>query len=134
MGAPDRRRQCCAREQVKVTTSERLIHQIMAAARIPCERRRREVLRELHAHMEDFVSAGRQSGRPEEEIERLLLERFGNPSQIARQFAWVYRRERAALCLGAFLFSTVVVSLVISAAAIGMRAGIALGAGAPVRR
>jgi hypothetical protein len=117
-----------------MTTAERLIDEIMAAARIPFERRRREVLRELRAHMEDFVSAGRQSGRREEDIERLLLERFGDPRQIARQFAWVYRRERAALCLGAFLISTIVVSLVISAAAITTKAGMALGVGAPVLR
>ena len=117
-----------------MTTAERLIAEILAASRIPLERRRREVLRELRAHIEDFVSAGRQSGRREEEIERLLLERFGDPRQIARQFASVYRRERAALCLGAFLISTVLVSLVISAAAIAMQAGTEFGAGAPVLR
>jgi hypothetical protein len=92
------------------------------------------VLRELRAHVEDFVSAGRLSGRSEEDIERLLVERFGDPRQIARQFAWVYRRERAALHLGAFLISTVLVSVAISAAAIAMQAGIAFGFGAPMLR
>ena len=115
-----------------MTTAERLIDEIMAASRIPSERRRREVLRELRAHVEDFVSAGRQSGRSEEDIERLLLERFGDPGQIAQQFAWVYRRERAALHLGAFLISTVLVSLVISAAAIAIQAGMMFGFGSPV--
>jgi hypothetical protein len=115
-----------------MTTAERLIDEIMAASRIPSERRRRAVLRELRAHVEDFVSAGRQSGRGEEDIEHLLAERFGDPQQIARQFARVYRRERAALYLGGFLISTVLVSLVISAAAIAMQAGIAFGSGAPV--
>ena len=117
-----------------MTTAERLIDEIMAASRIPSEKRRREVLRELRAHVEDFVSAGRQRGRGEQEIERLLLERFGDPRQIAQDFAWVYRRERAALCLGAFLISTIAVSLVISAAAIAMKAGMAFGVGAPVLR
>jgi len=115
-----------------MTTAERLIDEIMAASRIPSEGRRREVLRELRAHVEDFVSAGRQSGRCEEDIERLLLERFGDPRQIARQFAWVYRRERAALHLGGFLISTVLVSLVISATALAMQAGIMFGFGSPV--
>src|SRR5215831_15285884 len=68
----------------EMTTAEWLIDEIMAASRIPSEGRRREVLRELRAHVEDFVSAGRQSGRCEEDIERLLLERFGDPRQIAR--------------------------------------------------
>lgn len=72
----------------------------------------------MRAHVEDFVSEGRHSGRAEADIERLLVERFSDPRQIARQFAWVYRRERAALHLGAFLISTVLVSLTISAAAI----------------
>src|SRR5215831_635340 len=102
----------------EMTAAERLIDEVMAASRIPFARRRREVLRELRAHVEDFVSAGRQSGCSEAEIDRLLVERFGNPQQIARQFAWVYRRERATLHLGAFLISTVLVSLAISAAAI----------------
>jgi hypothetical protein len=117
-----------------MTAAERLIDEIMAASRIPFGRRRREVLRELRAHVEDFVSAGRQSGRAEADIERLLVERFGDPRQIARQFAWVYRRERAALHLGAFLISTVLVSLAISAVAIAMQAGMAFGFGAPILR
>jgi hypothetical protein len=114
-----------------MTRTERLIEEIMAASKIPSEKRRREVLRELRAHVEDFVSAERQSGRGEEELERLLLERFGDPRQIAQQFAQVYRRERAALHLGGFLISTVVVSLFISAAAISMQAGIMFGFGGP---
>jgi hypothetical protein len=117
-----------------MTAAERLIDEIMAASRISFARRRREVLRELRAHVEDFVSAARQSGRAEADIERLLVERFGDPRQIARQFAWVYRRERAALHLGAFLISTVLVSLAISAAAIAMQAGMAFGFGAPMLR
>ena len=53
-----------------MATTERLIDEIMAASRIPSEKRRREVSRELRAHIEDFVSAGRRSGRDEEDIER----------------------------------------------------------------
>jgi hypothetical protein len=117
-----------------MTAAERLIEEIMAASRIPFARRRREVLRELRAHVEDFVSAGRHSGRAEADIERLLVERFGDPRQIARQFAWVYRRERAALHLGAFLISTILVSLTISAAAIALQAGMTFGFGAPMLR
>ena len=113
--------------------TERLIEEMMAAARIPSQKRRREVMRELRAHVEDFVSAERESGRGEEEIERRLLERFGDPRQIARQFAWVYRRERAALQLGVFAVSTVVVSLVISTLAISMQAGMMFGFGGPAR-
>jgi len=104
-----------------MTTADRLIAEIMAAARIPSPTRRREVERELRAHIEDFTIAARQSGRSEDEIERLLVERFGDPQQIARQFAWVYRRERAALHFGGYLVSTVLVSLIVSAAVISLQ-------------
>jgi hypothetical protein len=117
-----------------MTAAERLIDEIMAASRIPFARRRREVLRELRAHVEDFVSAERRSGRAEADIERLLVERFGDPRQIARQFTWVYRRERAALNLGVFLISTLLVSIAISVAAIAMQAGVTFGIGAPMLR
>ncbi|HEY2015230.1 MAG TPA: hypothetical protein VGH38_17090 [Bryobacteraceae bacterium] len=117
---------------MKVT--ERLIDEIMAAAQIPFARRRREVLRELRSHVEDFVNAGRQSGHAEADIERLLMERFGDPRQVARQFAWVYRHERAALYLGAFLISTILVSISISAVAIAMQAAMAFGSGSPMWR
>ena len=113
-----------------MTAAERLIDEIVAVSRIPSERRRREVRRELRAHVEDFVSAGRQSGRREEEIESLLAAHFGDPGQIARQFAQVYRRERVARYLGGFLLCTVLVGLVISAAAISMQAGMMAGFGA----
>jgi hypothetical protein len=115
-----------------MASTERLIAEIMTASRIPTEKHRREVLRELRAHMEDFVSAGRRNGLGDEEIERRLVERFGDPKQIAEQFAWVYRRERAALHLGGFLISTVVVSVAILAGTISMQAGIMVGFGDPV--
>jgi hypothetical protein len=112
-------------------SAERLIDQIVGASRIPSEKRRREVVRELRAHLEDLVDAEGRSGRGEEDTERLLLERFGDSGQIARQFAWVYRRERATLHFGVFLLSTVVVSLLIAAAAIPLQAGVMFGFGAP---
>src|SRR5215472_2173077 len=116
-----------------MTVIERLIDEIVTAARIPSAKRRREVQHELRAHMEDFVCARCGSAPADEDIQRLLAERFGDPGQIARQFAWVYRRERAARHLGGFLISTAVVSLVISALAISLQAGVLFGFGAPAR-
>ena len=115
-----------------MTTAERLIDEIMSASRIPSEKRRREVRRELQAHMEDIAIALRANGRSEDEIERSLVERFGDPRQIARQFAWVYWRERAARHFGGFLISTTLVSVVISAAAISIQAGIMSRFSAPI--
>ena len=112
--------------------SGRLIDEIVAASRIPFQKRRREVLLELRAHLEDFVNAGRAGGHSEEEIERLLVERFGDPRQIAGQFAWVYRRERVAVCAGGFLMATAAVSLAIAATAIPVQAVLS-GPGTPWR-
>ena len=114
-----------------MTSTELLIDQIVAKARIPSKRRRREVVRELQTHLEDFADARRQSGHSEKEIELLLLERFGDPAQIARQFAWVYRRERMVLHFGGFLLSTILVSFLITVTAIPLQVGILAGFGVP---
>jgi hypothetical protein len=110
-----------------MTGADRLIEEIMAAARIPSGKRRSEVLRELRAHIEDF--AQEHSGMGGSEIERVLRERFGDPRQVAEQFAWVYRRERAAWHLGGFLLSTVVVSLIMAVTAIAIHTAIMAGFG-----
>lgn len=115
-----------------MTSAERLIGEIVAASRIPSRRRRAEIARELRAHVEDLVSAQQQNGCAEDEVERLLLERFGDPREVARQFAWVYRHERAVLLLGAFLISTILVSLLISTATIATQSAVAVTLGAPI--
>lgn len=114
-----------------MTAADRLIDDIMAASRIPFHRCRLEVRRELQAHVDDFITEGRRNGHTEQEIECLLLEQFGDPRQVAAHFSHVYRRERAALHLGAFLLSTLAVSIVIAVAALSIRAGILIGLGAP---
>lgn len=115
-------------------TAGQLIDDIVRSSRIPSDKRRQEVLRELQTHVEDFVLSARQAGRGDDEIQRLLLTNFGDPQQIAQQFAWVYRRERALLQLLVFLISTLVVTILISAAVMPMQAGLAIGFGIPVLR
>src|SRR5207244_1265227 len=71
-------------------------------------------------------------GCGDDEIQRLVVANFGDPRQIAQQFAWVYRRERAMLHFSVFLISTLVVAILISAAVIATQAGMAIGFGVPV--
>jgi hypothetical protein len=107
------------------------LDEIVRMSRIPSPRRRQDLLRELAAHVEDFELAAREAGRSEEEIQRQLAKNFGDPQEIARQFAWVYRRERMLLHLAVFPISTVVVALIVAASAMSLQAGVALSFGAP---
>jgi hypothetical protein len=115
-----------------VQTAGRLIEEIVTAARIPSKRRRREVSRELQAHMEDLVLRTRDAGHSDEEVQRLAVASFGDPREIARQFAWVYRKERAVLGLTVFVLSTIAVAASIAAVVTTMKAAIAIGLGVPL--
>jgi hypothetical protein len=113
-------------------TADSLIAEIAAASRIPSARRRREVVRELRSHVADFVLHARDAGHTEEEIHGMILDRFGDPRQFSRNFAWVYRRERALLHASAFLLSSAVVAPLIATAVLAVQAGVAVGFGVPV--
>jgi len=106
--------------------AHRLIEEIVSSSRIPSARRRREVLRELQAHVEDAISGG--------VTERLAVANLGVPREIARHFAWVYRRERAVLRLSVFLLSTIAVAGSVAAIVMAMKAGVAVGFGVPLIR
>jgi hypothetical protein len=114
--------------------ADHLIKQIVTSSKIPSERRRREVLRELQAHVEDFVLYARSAGHTQEEAERLAFANFGDPQQIAVQFGWVYRKQRAALRISVFLLSTVTVAIAIAGIVMCLQAGLAIGLGMPLTR
>ena len=111
-----------------------LIDEIVSSAEIPSERRRREVVRELRAHVEDFVLSARGAGHTEEEAERLVFASFGDPRQIAMQFGWVYRKQRAVLRVSVFVLSTIVVAVAIAGMVMSLQAGLAIGRGVPLLR
>src|SRR5579862_9627727 len=114
--------------------AEELIERIVSSPQIPAGRRRREIQRELRCHVDDLVAAARELGSKPEDIEKQLVARFGDPDQIAREFAWVYRRERRALRLLAFALSTVLIASGLSAAVLVMQSGLAFGFGIPIMR
>jgi hypothetical protein len=106
-----------------------LIGEIIAKSGIPTGRRRREVEKELRAHVEDFAAKARAAGHAESDIERMLTENFGDPVEIGRNFEWVYRHERGLLRLGVFAFSTVALSAMVAGAILLVQGGIAAGFG-----
>ena len=114
--------------------TDQLIDEIVRSAQIPSESRRREVLRELQAHIEDFLLCARREGHSEEEAERLALASFGDPRQIALQFGWVYRKQRAAMRVAVFVISTLVVAVAIAGMVMSLQAGLALGLGVSLPR
>jgi hypothetical protein len=80
------------------------------------------------------MAAARELGGNQEDIEQQVLARFGDPNQIARCFAWVYRHERRRLKLLTFALSTVLIASGLSAAVLVMQAGLAFGFGIPIMR
>src|SRR5579862_5242146 len=107
--------------------TEELIDGIVNSSGVPSGNQRREIQRELRSHIEDFVAAASEAGRGREEIEKLVLENFGDPGQIAQGFAWVYRHERRRLRAVAFALSTLLLASGLSAAILVMQIGLALG-------
>src|ERR1051326_4032643 len=106
---------------------DELIEKIVNSSQVPSGRRRSEIARELRTHIEGFVLIAQEAGHTGAEIERLVLANFGDPREIAREFAWVYRRERAILRISVFLLSTVVATSAISAAVLILQASMAIG-------
>lgn len=115
-------------------TAEELIDRIVNASQISRGKRRREIQRELRAHIEDFVAAAREAGREWHEIEQLALANFGDPAQIAQGFAWVYRHERRGLRAFAYALSTVLLASSLFAAILTTQAGLAFGLGTPIMK
>jgi len=115
-----------------VRSVDELIDRILSCSQIPPGKRQREIQRELRAHVEDFVIAAREGGRGQDEIEKLVLAHFGDPSQIARGFAWVYRYERRRLRIFVYTLSTVLLASTLFPAILATQAGLALGFGTRV--
>jgi len=111
-----------------VRAVDELIDSIVNSSEIPSAKRR-EIQRELRSHIEDFVVAAREADRPRDEIEKLLIEKFGDPRQIAQAFAWVYRHERRTLRALAYTLSTVFLAGSLSAAILVMQAGLVFSFG-----
>jgi len=114
-----------------VRRAEELVDRIVNSSQIPSGRRK-EIQRELLSHIDDFVSAALEAGHDEMEIEKLLLANFGDPDQIGKGFAWVYRHERRGLRAVVFALSTILLASALLAAVLAIQTGLALGFRTPV--
>ena len=112
--------------------ADELIDSIVNSSRLPSEKQRREIQRELRSHLEDFVFSAHEAGRDPDEVEKLVGANFGDPAQIAQGFAWVYRYERRRLRALAFALSTVLLASSLLLAILAMQTGLAVGFGTPI--
>jgi hypothetical protein len=114
--------------------ADALIQEIITSSRIPSAKRRREVARELLSHIEDCVAIQRDAGKTGDEIERMVLARFGDPLQMGRNFSWVYRREQAICRLAVFALSIVALGGIVPIFILALQAGVTIGFGAPISK
>lgn len=112
----------------------KLIDRIVDSSQIPLGKRRREIQRELRAHIEDFVAASHEAGYEPHEIEQMALANFGDPAQIAQGFAWVYRHERRTLRACTYALSTLLLACFLLATILTTQAGLAFGLGTPIMK
>src|SRR5215472_15069202 len=101
-----------------VTNLDRLVSEVILLAKLPGNKPRRDVERELRFHLDDLAEEARSQGYDDEATARILRMRFGEPQEVATAFASVYAPERLAKrsLRSAIL---VVVSVVAVAAVIG---------------
>jgi hypothetical protein len=73
---------------------EMLVEKIMSASGIFGHQRKHDIATEMRCHIEDIIDEELAAGHDEKEIERLVALRFGEPEEIAQDFATVYRSQR----------------------------------------
>ena len=110
-------------------SADALIETIVTASEIPSRKRRLELVRELRSHIAELELAERAAGRSDDEIERTVTERFGDPLQVARNFGWAYRRQRAALRVQVLAISAIAIAAAIIGGVLTLQAAIAAGLG-----
>jgi len=73
-----------------MSTRDNLVKKIVRSLKVSSDDRS-EIESELASHLDDMIDEARATGRNDSEIEDLVISRFGDPDDIARRFAGVYR-------------------------------------------
>lgn len=79
-----------------MTHLDRIVSRVILLAKLPGKKRRREVEKELRAHLDDLAEEARSQGYDDETAARIVRLRFGQPADVAAAFASVYAPERLA--------------------------------------
>jgi hypothetical protein len=75
---------------------DRIVSRVILLARLPGNKRRCEVEKELRSHLDDLAEEARSQGYDDEAAARIVRMRFGEPEEVAAGFASVYALERLA--------------------------------------
>src|ERR1700693_1856186 len=79
-----------------MTHPDRVVSRVILLAKLPGNKRRCEVEKELRAHLDDVAEEVRSQGYDDEAAARIARMRFGEPEGVAAAFASVYSLERLA--------------------------------------
>jgi uncharacterized protein (UPF0335 family) len=79
-----------------VTHLDRIISRVILLAKLPGNKRRCEVEKELRAHLDDLTEEARSQGYDDQAAAGIVRMRFGEPEEVAAAFASVYAPERLA--------------------------------------
>jgi uncharacterized protein (UPF0335 family) len=79
-----------------VTYLDRIVSRVILLAKLPGNKRRCELEKELRAHLDDLAEEARSQGYDDEATARIVTMRFGEPEEVAAAFASVYAPERLA--------------------------------------
>jgi hypothetical protein len=113
-----------------MSENEILIDRILSASGIVGRDRRRDIEREMRAHIEDIIEEERSAGRDEREIERSVALRFGVPDEIGHEFAAVYRSQRIVFSLLSYSLLAVTSVAVVAAFVYAIQYSVVLWVGA----
>src|SRR5262245_44621672 len=80
--------------RIDMASGDELIRGIVSRSGLWRSRAKRELERELRAHLEDASDAARSAGHDEADILPIVCERFGNPDEIIAGFERLHRFER----------------------------------------
>ncbi|MBV9304337.1 MAG: hypothetical protein JOY62_15190 [Acidobacteriaceae bacterium] len=79
-----------------MTHLDRILSQVISLAKLPGNRRRNEVAKELRTHLDDLAEDARSQGYDDDTAARIVRMRFGDPEEVAAAFISVYKPERLA--------------------------------------
>src|SRR6266480_948469 len=82
-----------------MTKAEEFIRRIVTRSGALRSTTRRDLERELLAHLEDGIEEERAQGHEGSDLLERVCDRFGNPDEIAHQFELAYRFDRRAALL-----------------------------------
>jgi len=98
-----------------VTHLDHIVSRAILLAKLPGNKHRCEVAKELRAHLDDLADEVRSQGYDNEAAARIIRMRFGEPQEIAAAFSSVYAPERWArrILQSTILFAASTIAVVV---------------------